>query len=152
MSLKQIIEDHIEEKLKNLNYSLVKLNVIYGKRKNKLEVVIFHPNGITHKDCTLVSKAITEDEFLDKELGENYLLEVSSPGIDRKLKTLRDFQVFCGSLIEFALIEEGKPALGLIEKVEEPLVYIKDRGNNKIIKVILDEIQYAKLSDEGGKN
>jgi len=58
-------------------------------------------SGVTHDDCTAFSRDF--GTFLDVEdliPGAEYTLEVSSPGLDRKLHTLEEFERFCGNLIK----------------------------------------------------
>ncbi|HTW45363.1 MAG TPA: ribosome maturation factor RimP [Acidobacteriaceae bacterium] len=58
-------------------------------------------SGVTHDDCTAFSRDF--GTLLDVEElipGAEYMLEVSSPGLDRKLHTLQDFERFSGSLVK----------------------------------------------------
>lgn len=59
------------------------------------------PTGVTHGDCERVSREV--GTILDVEEvvpGASYTLEVSSPGLDRKLSRARDFERFTGSLVK----------------------------------------------------
>jgi ribosome maturation factor RimP len=63
-------------------------------------------SGVTHEDCSVFSRDF--GTYLDVEdlvPGSEYTLEVSSPGLDRKLHTLADFQRFTGSLIKLQTFE-----------------------------------------------
>ena len=63
-------------------------------------------SGVTHDDCTSFSRDF--GTLLDVEElvpGVEYTLEVSSPGLDRKLRTLADFQRFNGSLVKLQTFE-----------------------------------------------
>lgn len=63
-------------------------------------------SGVTHEDCTGFSRDF--GTLLDVEEmipGAEYTLEVSSPGLDRKLRTQADFQRFAGSLIRLQTFE-----------------------------------------------
>lgn len=57
-----------------------------------LRVFIDKEGGITVDDCELISRAF--EEILDREdyISENYIFEVSSPGLDRPLKKEKDFR------------------------------------------------------------
>lgn len=151
MSLKGQIEQKLEENLLLLGYSLVKLNIIYGKRRNKIEVIIYSKEGITHQDCNRVTKMIKNTPDIESQFGEQYLLEVSSPGLYRKITTLREYRVFQEKLIEFALKEQGVPRFGLILKVgEDEQIILKDKKTQEEVKTSLENIQYAKLADDKG--
>lgn len=56
-----------------------------------------HPDGVTHEDCSAFSREFgTIVDVEDAVPGGSYVLEVSSPGLDRKLKTAADFERFRG--------------------------------------------------------
>ncbi|MFZ3343386.1 MAG: ribosome maturation factor RimP [Terriglobales bacterium] len=56
-----------------------------------------HPDGVTHEDCSSFSREYgTIIDVEDAVPGGSYVLEVSSPGLDRKLAKAKDFERFCG--------------------------------------------------------
>jgi ribosome maturation factor RimP len=72
-----------------------------------LRVYIDKPEGISHRDCEVVSQQLSV--ILDVEdlvPGPRYILEVSSPGLDRKLTKPADYERFVGRL---ALISTAEP-------------------------------------------
>jgi ribosome maturation factor RimP len=69
-----------------------------------LRVSIDKPGGVSHSDCEAVSKQLSV--ILDVEdlvPGPGYILEVSSPGLDRKLMKLADYERFAGRLARITL-------------------------------------------------
>lgn len=63
-------------------------------------------SGVTHDDCTAFSRDFgTLLDVEDLIPGTEYTLEVSSPGLDRKLRTAADFERFCGSLVKLQSFE-----------------------------------------------
>jgi ribosome maturation factor RimP len=80
-------------------------------RERFLRISIDKPEGISHKDCEAVSQQLSV--ILDVEdlvPGPRYTLEVSSPGLDRKLLKPADYERFVGRLAKVTLNEpvEGK--------------------------------------------
>jgi len=66
-----------------------------------LRVFIDKPGGVTHEDCANVSRELsTVLDVEDAVPGGPYVLEVSSPGLDRKLSKAADFERFTGSRIK----------------------------------------------------
>ena len=66
-----------------------------------LRVYIDKPGGVTHEDCANFSREVgTIFDVEDAVPGSSYTLEVSSPGLDRKLSKPEDFQRFTGSLVK----------------------------------------------------
>ncbi len=111
MSLEDKLLNIVEDYLKNSIYELVQL--IYQKEGSSWVIRIFidKPEGISLDDCTSVSRGLSPilDE-LDKELNlpDNYSLEVSSPGLDRPLVKLSDFERFKGNDVKIVLKKPQK--------------------------------------------
>jgi ribosome maturation factor RimP len=65
-----------------------------------------HPDGVTHEDCSAFSREFgTIVDVEDAVPGGSYVLEVSSPGLDRKLKTAADFERFRGHRVKLTTRE-----------------------------------------------
>lgn len=77
--------EYIEPIVLDLNYELYYIEYIVENNENYLRVYIDNENGITLEDCEKVSRKISD--MLDEKdpIDESYFLEVSSPGIERKL-------------------------------------------------------------------
>ena len=72
-----------------------------GGRARMLRIVIDKPEGVTHEDCASVSREVgTILDVEDAVPGGSYLLEVSSPGLDRRLVRPADYQRFIGSRVK----------------------------------------------------
>jgi ribosome maturation factor RimP len=80
---------------------VVELELLGGGKARMLRVYIDKPGGVTHEDCANFSReAGTIFDVEDAVPGTEYTLEVSSPGLDRKLSKPEDFQRFMGSLMK----------------------------------------------------
>jgi ribosome maturation factor RimP len=80
---------------------VVELELRGGGKARMLRVVIDKPSGVTHEDCASVSREVgTILDVEDAVAGGSYLLEVSSPGLDRKLLRPADYERFAGSLVK----------------------------------------------------
>src|SRR5437868_13015048 len=72
-----------------------------GGKSRMLRITIDKPGGVTHEDCANVSREVgTILDVEDAVPGGSYLLEVSSPGLDRKLVRPGDYQRFTGNRIK----------------------------------------------------
>src|SRR6266700_7393459 len=72
-----------------------------GKARMLLRIFIDKPNGVTHEDCASLSREVsTILDVEDAVPGGSYVLEVSSPGLDRKLFRPTDFERFQGSRVK----------------------------------------------------
>lgn len=123
LNRKEII-DTITPVIENtaMRYNLIPLEIALVKESEHWFVRIFihsmaHP--VTHEDCTNITRGL--GELLDELIPFKYYLEVSSPGIDRKLKSVREYIVFKGR--------------GAVVKVKNPL---DETGEKKISARLLD--------------
>lgn len=136
----------IEVTLKNKNVDLVDITCRRQGKDIVLQVFVDKPDGgISLGDCAYLNNeigAILEEKEIIKE---SYILEVSSPGIDRPLKTKNDFSRCINRRVKFFLNEqvEGQWELeGSINKAEDSSVYIDIEG--KIIEIPFSKITKAK--------
>jgi ribosome maturation factor RimP len=96
--------------VEDLGYALWELEYVAGLGKAVLRLYIDAPAGITVDDCERVSRAVSERLDLDDPLPGQYTLEVSSPGIERPLRTAAHFALYRGEtvFVEMAQPLEGK--------------------------------------------
>ncbi|MDQ7052708.1 MAG: ribosome maturation factor RimP [candidate division KSB1 bacterium] len=102
--LRQIIEPILEENA----VDLVDLEVRGSKRNLLLRVFVDVPGGISINECVRLSREFEDAIEMENLIPGPYRLEVSSPGIDRPLKTERDFQRNIGRLVEIQILKEDK--------------------------------------------
>jgi ribosome maturation factor RimP len=86
---------------------LVEVELRGGGKSRMLRIVIDRqPGGVTHDDCALVSREVgTILDVEDAMPGGSYVLEVSSPGLDRKLLRPADYERFVGSRVKLTTRE-----------------------------------------------
>jgi ribosome maturation factor RimP len=94
--LRQLLEPAIER----LGYELVDLEVRLGSGNGLVRVYIDKPEGIDLDDCEKVSLAVSALLDVEDPVPGNYNLEVSSPGLDRKLTKPEHFQRFEGETVK----------------------------------------------------
>ncbi|WP_156285876.1 ribosome maturation factor RimP [Oceanivirga salmonicida] len=104
---------------------------------NYLRVYLEKKDGskVSLDDCENVSRVISD--LADNEINEKFMLEVSSPGLERKLKKERDFLKFIGHNIKvktISNIEGTKSFEGKLENFEDSNIHLFD---NKIGKVAI---------------
>ena len=86
----------LEPTIERLGYELSDLEVKLGGRGGVVRVFIDHPDGISLDDCETVSLAVSALLDVEDPVPGNYNLEVSSPGLDRKLVKPADYERFRG--------------------------------------------------------
>jgi ribosome maturation factor RimP len=93
----------IEPTVVNLGYELSDLELKLGGRDGIVRVFIDKPEGVDLTDCEIVSKQLSAVLDVEDPLPGHYTLEVSSPGLDRKLTKPEHFQRFLGELVRVKL-------------------------------------------------
>jgi ribosome maturation factor RimP len=95
------IREIAERVAQSSGLELVDLELLGGGKARMLRIYIDKPGGVTHDDCSNFSReAGTIFDVEEAVPGGSYTLEVSSPGLDRKLLKAEDFGRFTGSLIK----------------------------------------------------
>lgn len=135
------LKKKIEEVVESKGFELFSIEWKGSERKGVLIVKIDSTAGITVSDCEEVSKALSI--FLDMEdpFPFPYNLEVSSPGIDRPLRNIKDFERFKGKSI--IIFSEEETFKGIIIDVVENIIYLKIK--NQIKAINFDKIKKANL-------
>ena len=90
----------LEPTIERLGYQLWDLEVKLGGKHGVLRVFIDKPDGIGLDDCEKVSLAVSALLDVEDPLPGHYDLEVSSPGLDRKLTKIEHFQRFEGETVK----------------------------------------------------
>lgn len=136
------VEGLISNLLSDKRIELV--DVVYRREGGRmvLRLLCDKEGGITLDDCTNLNEEISK--ILDNEnfMPEKYLLEVNSPGLDRHLKTRRDFQRVMGKRINvhtYEPIDEKRDFNGEVESVDSDSVTVSGS------KISLNKISKAKL-------
>ena len=133
------------------NFELVDVEFVKEGSDWYLRVYIDKDGGITVDDCELISRAF--NEILDREdyISEQYIFEVSSPGLMRPLKKEKDYKRSVGKLIDIKLykpVDKCKEFTGVLDYYDKDTVTIKmdddtqktfDRSNLAMIRLAFCE-------------
>jgi ribosome maturation factor RimP len=135
---KQLISERILEIAARIseenNLELVHAEAVGSKHNPTIRIFIDKPEGVSHSDCEKVSREVEAVLDSDETIFPTYMLEVSSPGLERELYSLKDFEKFTGNLAKIKTAKEingQKNFRGRIVGVkgEEILFDDKTRGN-----------------------
>ena len=126
--LKKEIYPLAEEVAEELGYEIVDIEFQNGSKHDLLSIFIYKKNGIDLDDCTDMSRNL-EKKLDNLEILENpYYLEISSPGLDRPLKTKDDYRRNVGKEVElklYAPIDGKKEFSFVLDKYDDEYVYCK---------------------------
>ena len=113
------LEESLKKDVEDLGYELEYAECEKEGSIQYVRIVIDKEEGITTEDCEKVSRALEEkvDKLVKYESG--YVLEVSSPGLERKLKSLKLFNKYLGSKVLIKVYEKvngQKELIGILKK------------------------------------
>lgn len=120
----ELIQAFIEEK----GYELVDVEYIKEGKDWYLRIYIDKDEGINIEDCEIVSRHVSEIFDKTDPIKNSYILEVSSPGIERPLKKDSDFTRFSGSKVyikTYELINGKKEFEGILSGLENSDIVIE---------------------------
>ncbi len=144
------IADIINPVIEGLGFELVRIRLMGGKTRI-LQIMADKPEGgIEVDDCATISTAVSAIMDVEDPIEENYVLEVSSPGIDRPLTRLKDFDMWQGweARIETTELIDGRRRFkGTVSGTEgdEILITIEEAGEPVTIGLKFDWLSDAKL-------
>jgi len=105
---------------------VVEVEMRGGGKARMLRIFIDKPGGVTHEDCANLSReAGTILDVEDAIPGGSYVLEVSSPGLDRKLSRPADYQRFTGSRVKLTTrnpVDGNRHFEGRLESFQDGLL------------------------------
>jgi ribosome maturation factor RimP len=130
---------------------IVEVELLGGGGSRLLRIYIDKPEGVSHGDCEAISEQVgTALDAEDVIPGGGYTLEVSSPGIERKLKKPTDFQRFAGKKAKVVLndaVEDRKQWEGTIRALEGNVVTLEP-SEGKFVQIPLEKVRKANLKFE----
>ena len=119
-----------------LGYEMLGIEYFKQKDGSMLRLYIDNDTGITIDDCTRVNHQVIGVLDVHDPIKGKYFLEISSPGLDRPLFTLKQFQRFLGEKVKMKLrekIEKRRKITGVIKAVEAAAVLISEDGVDYLI-------------------
>lgn len=135
------LERQIEERVSALGYELVELERAGSKTRPILRIRVDVPGsepgaGVSVDDCARVSRAV--EEYLDEasDVAERYVLEVSSPGVERPLVRTADFSRFAGQDIA---VKMSKALANGAKRIEGELVGLETVDGQEHIRLRLKD-------------
>lgn len=125
------------------NLELVRAEVVGSVKSPVIRIFIDKPNGISHEDCAAISFGISEILDTSNFISPDYMLEVSSPGLERELYSLKDFEKFIGNLAKVKTkiaINGQRNFTGRIKAVADETIIFADKTFGEV------EFQYDSVA------
>ena len=93
-----------EPVVNGMGFDLIEIEHFPNPKHGVLRLYIDKPDGVVIEDCSAVSRQISALIDVEDPVRGQFNLEVSSPGLDRPLRRLKDFQRFTGSLVQLKTV------------------------------------------------
>lgn len=130
---------------------VVEVEFLGGGRNRVLRIFIDKPMGVTHADCEFISQQVgTILDVEDVIPGAGYQLEVSSPGVERKLRKPADYQRFAGQKAKVTLnepVENQRHWEGTLRGIDGNLIALEP-SEGRLIHIPLEYVLKANLKFE----
>ena len=136
-NISEKVKKHIEPIVDKLGYEIIEVE--YAKKPSGMNLTVFidKAGGVSLDDCVTVHEAIDEPlDELDPTNGEHYILNVSSPGLDRPIKTDADLKRNVGEIVEanlYTKIGAKKQVIGELNAFDSTSITIKEVSGNELI-------------------
>ena len=136
----------LEPAIEQLGYELSDLEVKLGGRDGLIRLFIDKPDGVGLEDCEAVSRQVSALLDVEDPVPGHYVLEVSTPGLDRRLTKLEHFQRFMGEDIQVKLrfpVAGRRNFRGALTAADEECIDVEVDGESHRLSIAT--IQSARL-------
>jgi len=106
-AVQQSLYTLLEPSVLEQGYELVAVELTTVEGRRTLRISIDKPGGIVVEDCTRINRALSTILDVEDPLDGAYDLEVSSPGLERPIQKLHDFERFCGYRVRIQLEKDA---------------------------------------------
>lgn len=137
----------VTETVEGQGYELVEFELKGGGKNSVLRIFIDRPDGISHQDCALVSGQVGTVLDIEDLIPFSYTLEVSSPGLDRKLVKDSDYTRFQGKLAKIQTripLQHQKAFKGKLGGLQDGKILLELLNGTKL-EIPLDVVSEARL-------
>ncbi|HWQ55125.1 MAG TPA: ribosome maturation factor RimP [Bryobacteraceae bacterium] len=152
--MRQPVSEKVEEIAQRVAESegieLVEVQVLGGGKQRLVRISIDKPAGVSHADCELISHQVGTILDVEEVIPGHYTLEVSSPGVERKLVKPKDFERFQGKKVKVTLrepVDNQRHWEGILAGFEDGVISLEAEGG-KTVRFRHDQVDKANLKFE----
>ncbi len=149
--LSKVVYDIINQEALKLNLMIEEIAWVREHNHNYLRIIADSKVGLSIDQCSALNEAISNRLDIEDPISEEYILEVSSPGLERPLKKEADFLRFLGSYIylkTYQSINGKKEFYGTLNTYTKEAITITTIKNNKefILEIKHEQISQIRLA------
>lgn len=138
------LDSLVQQACAEAGVELVEMDIFQAGKRKVVRLFVDREGGVTVENCAKCSRVLGDALEVGELIPEAYTLEVSSPGLDRPLKSTRDFERNVGRLLRITR-EKGKPLSGVLQAVDEDALVLLPKGEVDGVRVLRAEILAAKV-------
>lgn len=147
MKLEQALQDQLAAIVADEGLELLATEIVGSRSKTVLRLVVDGPDGVDLDACATVSRQASAMLDVEDPIHHRYVLEVSSPGLDRKLYRREDYERFAGHRVRVrpkASYREHRTVVGQLLGLDDGTVQIV-RDDGQEVRLRLDDVFEARL-------
>ena len=142
------VREITERVASNAGLEVVDVELLGGGQSRLLRIYIDKPEGVTHADCEFISQHVgTVLDVEDVVPGARYTLEVSSPGVERRLRKPSEFERFVGHKVKIVLrqpVENQRHWVGALASFAEGIITLEP-SPGRSVQFPLEQVERANL-------
>jgi len=142
LSVLSAIREEAEPIINGMGFKIVEIKLGLSHKLNHISIVIYSKTGVGVNDCSSVSKNILPRLELIDGL-DNISLEITSPGINRQIKSKEEYNIFVEKGIKLLLNNSTDWIGGIIKETRENILFLSTEKG--IIEINMENIKKAKL-------
>lgn len=127
-------------------FELLGIEVLRAGKHSTVRLYIDHPDGVTVEHCAIISREVGAILDVEDPISHEYMLEVSSPGLDRPLFTPEHFARAVGQKVDvkLAIPQDGRRKFkGILQAIEQDMLVIEIDG--KQFRLLMDNVEKANI-------
>jgi ribosome maturation factor RimP len=147
MGVQRALQELVQDVVEGQGYELVEVEFKQAGNHSLLRIYIDKPDGVSIRDCELVSHQLGTVLDVEDLIPFSYTLEVSSPGLDRKLVKETDYARFEGKLAKIQTripLQHQKVFRGRLKGIEDGKIVLESSGGQRI-EIPLDVVKESRL-------
>ena len=146
--IKESLFQTLNEIVEKEGIRVINISINGASNSPNIQIIIDSNDGINLENCSFVSKITSDLIKINNYFTDDYNLEVSSPGVNRQLFSIDDFNLYLGSLVKIKLkkqINNQKNFLGIIKSLKNDTIILSI--DNKDVEIDFKNIKKANIKE-----
>ena len=146
--IKESLFQTLNEIVEKEGIRVINISINGASNNPNIQIIIDSNNGVNLENCSFVSKITSDLIRINNYFTDDYNLEVSSPGVNRQLFSIDDFNLYLGSLVKIKLkkqVNNQKNFLGKIKSLKNGIIIIST--DNEDVEIDFKNIKKANIKE-----